>query len=76
MIPKIMRIPPERYCQNVGGISIKIVATLSINVNRITDTVSDAVMMYGFINYYFYLNIRRSSATRSLSKVRLEKEDL
>ncbi len=48
MSPNMIRIPPERYCQNVGGMLIKTVATFRIKVKRMTETVREAVITYGF----------------------------
>jgi hypothetical protein len=47
--PKNTNTPPDRYCQKVWGISIKIVATFSARVKSITEIVNDRAIIYGLV---------------------------
>jgi hypothetical protein len=45
--PKIIRMPPERYVQNSGGIIMKAVDAFSRYVKRIMETANEPTTIYG-----------------------------
>ena len=54
VIPKNKTIDPENIFQKIGGIVINAVENFSNNVNKIIETLSDAVIIYGL---YLFLSV-------------------